>query len=147
MKLFLFLSIALLTSSAISPGPSAIRARCPERLGYYDGYLTPASILQGIARAESTERDGAIGDDGISRGRMQLNSHYDAPRARAWGKFDPFSPIDSVRIASCIFQDNLKQLGGDEDLAIAAYRQGVGGVLRDGPTGWYVARVRGALNG
>ena len=107
------------------------------------GYATPAWILRGIAIAESGERDNAIGDDGISRGRMQLNRHYDAERRAKWGAFDPFSPHDAIRIADCILMANLRALGS-WDLAIVGYRQGVAGVRRNGLCEWYVRRIKSA---
>jgi hypothetical protein len=133
--------LAALSSAAMpfEPAP-AFGGRCPERLGMYDGYETPAWILRGIALAESEGRDSAVGDGGISLGRMQINELYRAQRVAAWGEYDPQDPNDAIRIASCIFQDNLKRLGNTY-LAICAHRQGAGGVERNGPTFWYVERV------
>ncbi len=144
MRVFLTAVAALLLcGSALSPSPH-FGGRSPYGLGLYDGYRTPAPILRGIARAESDEHDDAIGDDGVSRGRMQLDRWWDAERAAKWGAFDPFSANDSIRIASCLFQENLAELGG-EDKAIAAYRQGAQGVRENGAAGWYVERVRRAV--
>jgi hypothetical protein len=102
----------------------------------------PAHILRGIAIAESGENDTAIGDDGISKGRMQLNENYHAERAKKYGEYNPFNPLDSVVISGYIYMDNLKRLG-NPDLAIAAHRQGVDGVRKYGATKWYINRVRG----
>lgn len=102
----------------------------------------PAHILRGIAIAESREDDTAIGDDGISKGRMQLNENYHAERAKKYGEYNPFNPLDSVVISGYIYMENLRRLG-DSDLAIAAHRQGVDGVRKYGATKWYIDRVKG----
>ena len=135
---------ALLTSAAMPfhAAPATLR-KPPYGLGIYDGYKTPAWILKGLARAESCERDDAIGDGGESRGRFQLREIYHAARAMAWGEYDATWPNDSARIASCIYQDNLARLGGNVYLALAAHRQGAAGVKADGPAMWYVERVIG----
>ena len=101
----------------------------------------PAGILHGIAMVESGNSDSAIGDDGISIGRFQINERYHSMRARAWGEYDPHNPSEAAIIAGHIFMDNLKQLGSI-DLALCAYRQGIGGVLKNGPGMWYAERVR-----
>jgi len=103
----------------------------------------PEWVLHGIAFAESSERDDAIGDGGESVGRFQLREVYHASRAARWGEYDPRDSVQAGIIAGLIIMDNLAALGS-LDLAIAAYRQGVGGVRRDGATGWYVERVKGA---
>ena len=101
----------------------------------------PAGILHGIAMVESDDSDSAIGDDGISIGRFQINERYHSMRARAWGEYDPHNPSEAAIIAGHIFMDNLKQLGSI-DLALCAYRQGIGGVLKNGPGMWYAERVK-----
>lgn len=101
----------------------------------------PAHILRGIALTESGENDTAIGDDGISKGRMQLNENYHAERAEKYGAYNPFDPLESVIIAGYLYMDNLKRFG-DSDLAIAAHRQGVSGVREYGACDWYIKRVK-----
>lgn len=101
----------------------------------------PSHILRGIAITESGEDDTAIGDDGISKGRMQLNESYHAERAKKYGEYDPFDPLESAIIAGYLYVDNLKRLGSS-DLAIAAHRQGVNGVRRYGGSNWYIKRVK-----
>lgn len=107
---------------------AAILTGCPER------------ILRGIAFAESTYNPDAIGDDGDSIGLCQINERYHAERAALYGEYNPFDPLDSLIIAAWIYADNLRALG-DERLAICAHRQGVAGVLNNGPTDWYYQRV------
>ena len=105
----------------------------------------PEWVLRGIAFAESSERDDATGDGGQSIGRFQLREVYHEARSARWGEYDPRDSIEAGIIAGFIIMDNLAQLGS-LDLAIAAYRQGVEGVRRDGATEWYVERVRGVGN-
>jgi len=104
----------------------------------------PANILKAIAITESNENDGAVGDDGTSRGRMQLNELYHDERVMKYGEYDPHNSLDSVIIAGFLFMDNLNRLG-DVDKAIAAHRQGVSGVKEHGDTEWYVKRVKSNL--
>jgi hypothetical protein len=134
VKALLVLALAITAASAYAKPPPAMQANI------YSGYATPANILRGIARVESDERDKALGDDGLSRGRMQLNKRYDAERAAKWGHFDPFVAVDSVRIADCILMENLKLLGS-WDAAITAYRWGVMGEKRNGIDRAYVDKV------
>ena len=105
----------------------------------------PEWVLHGIAFAESSERDDAIGDGGESVGRFQLREVYHGARAARWGEYDPRDSVQAGIIAGFIVMDNLAALGS-LDLAIAAYRQGVAGVRRDGASAWYVERVKGARN-
>ena len=100
----------------------------------------PATILQATARTESGERDDAIGDGGVSRGRFQLNETFREWRVGRYGDYDPHDPYSAAVIAGRIYVDNLARLG-DPTLAIAAHRQGANGVERNGPTRWYVERV------
>lgn len=153
--------LAVVLSSAIRPASAPLPEPAPhaERpASIYDGYATPAAILRAHARVESDEMDWAIGDQGRSRGRMQINESFRAERVRKWGEYDPHKAEDAIRIASEIWQENAKAFAERpmrghpetwarqrEDLTIAAYRQGVAGVLRDGATMWYVERVRRAM--
>ena len=148
MKRLLFaLPLALLLASVAPyrPAPSVIPARSRESLTVYSlaSIITgaPEEMLRGIAFAESGGRDSAIGDGGESIGRFQLREVYHEARAAAWGEYDPRDPCEAAIIAGRILMSNFAQLG-DMDLAVAAYRQGVEGVRRDGATGWYVAKVR-----
>jgi len=103
----------------------------------------PAWILYGIACTESDERDDAVGDGGESIGRFQLRENYHAERAGKWFEYDPKNPGQAALIAGFIFMENLAAFG-DVNLAIAAYRQGIAGVRKHGPTMWYVERVKEA---
>lgn len=107
------------------------------------GTIVPARLLRAVAIVESSERDYATGDDGISIGRYQLNERYHAERAQRWGEYDPRDPLQAGLIAARILEDNYRRLK-DWTLAIAAYRQGIAGVRRNGATMWYVERIRKA---
>lgn len=100
----------------------------------------PVYILEGIAFAESSGDQFAIGDDGISIGRFQINETYHEYYASLYGEYNPYCPLDSAILTGRIYMDNLKALGSVED-AIAAHRQGRTGVRKNGRTQWYVDRV------
>ena len=101
---------------------------------------TPATILQAIARTESNERDDVPGDGGVSLGRFQINETFRDWRVKKYGDYDPTDPYSAAVIAGKKYQDSIAILGSPE-LAIAAHRQGIQGVLDNGPTMWYVERV------
>jgi hypothetical protein len=139
---FLCVSSARVLTREIPAAPTpepTLYERCVE------GTIVPALLLRAIARAESDECDWAIGDGGMSIGRFQLCEVYHAARSRAWGMYSPTIPEQAGRIAALYLQDCLRAFPGDEARGIAAYRQGVYGVKRDGPTLWYVERVRARI--
>lgn len=148
---FAAILILAMTSLPLASAP----ARSRDGIGMYEGYATKPWILRGLAHTESSGNDKAIGDDGISEGRMQLNRKFYGERAHWWGSFDPHSPLDSIRISSCLFQVNSKILlaaercidpstweSKREEMAIAAHRQGLLGVIMHGFDSWYVDRVK-----
>jgi hypothetical protein len=100
-----------------------------------------AEILRGIAGVESDFIATAIGDGGLSHGMFQLHSLWHNYRIEKYGEFDPFNPADAAIIAGYIIQENMKSFEGDIRLAIAAYRQGVAGVMQNGATDWYIDAV------
>jgi hypothetical protein len=100
-----------------------------------------AEILRGIAATESHFRVKAVGDGGMSLGMFQLHSRWYESRVEKWGDFDPTDPFESAVVAGRIMQENLNALNGDLTMAIAAYRQGVSGVLKQGVIQWYVDEV------
>lgn len=115
----------------------------PAHMGRYHETARPAWALDGIKMAESSGRDDAVGDDGKSKGGYQINETFHDYYADLYGEYDPFDPVQSRRVAMLILRDNYRQLGV-WDWSIAAYRQGVTGVRKDGPTQWYIDRVRRA---
>jgi hypothetical protein len=101
----------------------------------------PAELLRGIAAIESDFDIYAVGDDGLSHGMFQLHNRWHDSRVEKWGDFNPNDPYESAVIAGWIMQDNLKAFDGDLRKAIAAYKQGVTGVNRNGVIEWYVDGV------
>lgn len=100
-----------------------------------------AEILRGIAAAESRFSVKAVGDGGMSLGMFQLHSRWHESRVKKWGEFDPVDPFESAVIAGWIMQENLREFNGDLRTAVAAYRQGVKGVKKNGVADWYVDEV------
>jgi hypothetical protein len=100
-----------------------------------------AEVLRGIAATESRFKVKAVGDGGMSFGMFQLHSRWHESRVEKWDDFDPTDSFESAVIAGRIMQENLVALNGDLRKAIAAYRQGVSGVLKRGVIQWYVDDV------
>lgn len=144
---WLFISLILCSGcQSILSKPFTVEFTEPERDIYQIAAgLTgcPERILRGIAFAESTYNQDAIGDGGDSAGRFQINERYHAERAAKYGEYNPFCPLDTAILTGRLYMDNLKALGNEQD-AIAAHRQGVSGVRKNGRTDWYVQRVLSA---
>ena len=107
-----------------------------------EGTIVPAELLRAIARVESGEDDSAVGDGGRSLGRFQLLEDYHASRAAVLGEYDPRNPVQAGRVAADYLQACLRAFPGDEVSGIAAYRQGIAGVRRNGVGRWYVELVK-----
>ena len=145
MKLAPVAVVALvLSSSAPFVQAPSVPARSDDRLSIYElaEAVTgaPADILHGIACAESNENDAAIGDQGRSLGRFQINEDFRAERVRLYGEYDPHDATEAAILTGRIYMANLARLGNEID-AVAAHRQGVTGVRRNGAALWYVERV------
>ena len=69
----------------------------------------------------------------------QINETFHAERARLYGEYNPWCPLDSLMIAGRLYMDNLKVLKSQR-LAITAHKMGVTGAKR-GEVTWYVERV------
>jgi soluble lytic murein transglycosylase-like protein len=100
-----------------------------------------AEILRGIAGTESNFRVTAVGDNGWSLGMFQLHSRWHKSRVEKYGDFNPFDPSEAAVIAGYIMRENLQAFDGDLRKAIAAYRQGVTSIRRQGILGDYPDRV------
>jgi hypothetical protein len=100
-----------------------------------------AEVLRGIAATESRFKVKAVGDKGMSLGMFQLHSRWHESRVEKWGEFDPTDLFESAVIAGYIMQENLTAFNGDLRLAIAAYRQGIWGVKKNGVIGGYVEEI------
>lgn len=100
----------------------------------------PIGILYGMAFAESTYSQWAMGDDGVSFTRFQINETFHEYNAATYGEYNPCCPLDTAILTGKIFMADLAALGNVED-AIAAHNQGRTGVRNDGRDQEYVNRV------
>lgn len=102
----------------------------------------PEWVLRGIHGAESSFGEDMNHPDPNDVGEYGLHEtpEIHSERSGEWGEYDASDSVEASIIAGFIIMDALDRLG-DMDYAIAAYRQGVAGVRRDGPTSWYVERV------
>jgi hypothetical protein len=92
-----------------------------------------------LAFAESSDNPLAVSKDGHDKGMFQLRDIYNKAR----GVIDPFDPVESVGHANTILLASFKVFKAWRP-AIAAYRQGDGGVLTNGITydsSKYVSRI------
>lgn len=140
------LSAVLLSSSALyQPPPPPTQERAREAMTIYalSELVTgaPREIVEGLAFAESSKGRNTRHPDPHDVGVFGLHETYHAERAARWGEYHADNATEAAIIAGRIIMHNYAQLG-DMDLAIAAYRQGVEGVKRDGAARWYIERVR-----
>lgn len=140
------LSVVLLSSSALyQPPPPPTQERPREAMTIYElsELVTgaPREIVEGLAFAESSKGHNLAHPDPHDVGVFGLHETYHAERSAMWGEYHADNAAEAAIIAGRIIMHNYAELG-DMDLAIAAYRQGVEGVRRDGAAGWYVERVR-----
>lgn len=102
--------------------------------------LVPASILWGVAAAESGLDPLAVSPDGRDRGMFQLRRDYDEAR----GVIDPFDPVEALGHARRILAADYLALGS-WDAALTAYRHGRAGYLAHGVDAEYVSKVRSGI--
>jgi hypothetical protein len=100
----------------------------------------PAWILKGLGITESSMRVDAVGDFGNAEGAYQIHKRSKKVWVAAYGKYDPYNLLSAMTLAGKIMKDRLSFFEDPRD-AIASYRQGIGGVLKNGRTDWYVDRV------
>ncbi len=101
--------------------------------------LDPA-LLAAVAKRESGFNPGAIGDNGTSFGLMQLNI-YGA--GAGYSPAQLLDPATNVYLGARYLRSCADAFPGDWYRAIAAYRQGIYGVQRDGPIneGGYITDI------
>lgn len=151
MAFILLAALALFSSAApYRLEPLAPATPCPREplwtvyeVACY-GTETPPELLRAIAVVESDERDSATGDDGESLGRFQDRKKYHAWRESLYGPYDPRDAQAAARVYALELEAHYR-LSGDWDIAVAAHRQGLKGARTDGPTAWYLERVRSHL--
>lgn len=150
-SIILAVVLAVLCSSCVTgwkiEDPDAARFRVSfveQELTIYDiaARITgcPAVILQGLHFAESSYGKNLDHPGPFDRGPFGLNEKYRSERVKKWGEYNPDCPLQSAIIAGRIVMENYRYLG-QLDLAVCAYRQGVGGIRRDGAGLWYYSRV------
>lgn len=135
-----------------APSPMSVRDPCVNWSIYemaQEATGVPASIIKGIAWAESEEKDGIKHRDPLDKERFGIREKpsYHAERVRRYGSYDYKNPHDTAYLTARIFLDNYKRLKSI-DAAIAAHNQGVDGVRKYGINYTYVNRVKeGMLRG
>jgi LysM repeat protein len=105
----------------------------------------PASLASAIAWQESGFNNAMV-SVANARGIMQVipSTWSYVQNELGAGRLDPASPADNVRAGSVLLSHLLRNTGGDQETAIAAYYQGLGSVRRIGmlpETRRYVANV------
>jgi len=131
-----------------APSPMSIRDPCVNWSIYemaQEATGVPASIIRGIAWAESKERDGIKHHDPLDKERFGIRESYHAERAKKYGSYDYKNPHDTAYLTARIFVDNYNRLKSI-DAAIAAHNQGVNGVRKYGIDYSYVNRVKEGMN-
>lgn len=143
----IFLPAAILLLGAMPYGPiPSMGSHYPDSMSIYRqaSLVTgaPEAVIKGIAFAESSYRANPKHADPLDKGMFGLHESPEirAERVAAWGDYDPLDPEEAAIIAGHIYMHNLARLGSSA-LAVAAYKQGVRGVLRDGADWEYVGRV------
>jgi LysM repeat protein len=105
----------------------------------------PASLTSAIAWQESGFNNAMV-SVANARGIMQVipSTWSYVQNELGAGRLDPSSPADNVRAGSVLLSHLLRNTGGNQETAIAAYYQGLGSVRRIGmlpETRRYVANV------
>ncbi|GIJ50825.1 hypothetical protein Val02_77110 [Virgisporangium aliadipatigenens] len=103
-------------------------------------------LLAAVAKVES-DYDPRVVSSAGARGLMQIMP----ATAKSLGVADPFDPAQAVDGAARLLRSNIREFGGDLDLALAAYNAGSGAVRKYGgippyaETRAYVPKVKAAL--
>ena len=145
--LFAALSVALLSSALPYHRPEpVVNPRDPILQGPEAAALktgAPEATIRGIRWTESSGSPNPKHIDPLDRGAYGLHEdpRYHAERARKYGEYDALDPYDAAYITGRLYADALAALG-DPDAATCAHKQGIAGVKRDGPLGWYLERVK-----
>jgi soluble lytic murein transglycosylase-like protein len=115
-----------------APYPTATHTTSSEISQIASGQGVPGSLASAIAWQESGFNNGVV-SSANARGVMQVT-----PGAWQWveqnlsGPLDPSSPQDNVRAGTAYLGQLLRDTGGDERMAVAAYYQGLGSVQSQG---------------
>ncbi len=115
-----------------APYPTPGRTNSSEISSIASQHGVPGSLASAIAWQESGFNNGMV-SSANARGVMQV-----MPGTWQWveqnlsGPLDPTSPQDNVKAGSLYLGELLKDTGGDERMAVAAYYQGLESVRRQG---------------
>lgn len=90
-------------------------------------YEVPASLLEGVAKAESGFNTNAVSPAG-AQGVMQLMPGT----AKGFGVTNSFDPTQNIFAGAKYLSNLLHEFGGNQTLALAAYNAGSGAVKRYG---------------
>jgi soluble lytic murein transglycosylase-like protein len=132
------------------PGPTPAPAAPPQHVTSAPPYATPGhatsseisqiagahgvpgSLASAIAYQESGFNNGVV-SSANARGVMQVvPGTWDWIEHNLAGPLDPSSPADNVKAGSLYLRQLLRDTGGDERTAVAAYYQGLGSVQAHG---------------
>lgn len=101
----------------------------------------PRETLIGIAYVESGFDATSVGDGGKSIGMFQINETFREERIALMGReYDPRDVYDSAILTGKIYMKNLKA-SKSNIIAVAAHKQGLRGVRKNGICSWYVSEV------
>jgi soluble lytic murein transglycosylase-like protein len=115
-----------------APYPTSASTNSSEIAQIAAGQGVSGSLAAAIAYQESGFNNGVV-SPANARGVMQV-----MPGTWQWveqnisGQLDPSSPQDNVRAGSAYLGQLLRDTGGDERMAVAAYYQGLGSVQQNG---------------
>jgi soluble lytic murein transglycosylase-like protein len=133
IRILLFFPMMLWAVPSLAKYEPIIEQACKET-------KVPTYILKGLIYAESDGVVKAVSyhkkDPYRDEGIVQLNSRYLSYfrwRFNKGVKIDPYDPIEAIPIAARILAFNYKYFGNWTQ-ALAAYRQGITGVKRNGVT-------------
>jgi soluble lytic murein transglycosylase-like protein len=120
---------------AANPVPTPVRLGAEQVKALAAEHGVPASLAAAIAWQESGFNNAAV-SAANARGVMQvMPGTWDwVNRNLAPLPLDPYSAVDNVRAGSLYLAQLLKETGGDERLAAAAYYQGLGSIRE---RGWF----------
>jgi soluble lytic murein transglycosylase-like protein len=120
---------------AANPVPTPVRLGAEQVKALATEHGVPASLAAAIAWQESGFNNAAV-SAANARGVMQvMPGTWDwVNRNLAPLPLDPYSAVDNVRAGSLYLAQLLKETGGDERLAAAAYYQGLGSIRE---RGWF----------
>jgi soluble lytic murein transglycosylase-like protein len=115
-----------------APYPTAAHTSSAEIGQIAAGQGVSGSLASAIAWQESGFNNGAV-SPANARGVMQvMPGTWDWVEQNISGPLDPSSPQDNVRAGSAYLGQLLRDTGGDERMAVAAYYQGLASVQQNG---------------